>query len=492
MGHAHRSTFLFILLFSCTKQDLEYPKIPEAVILARIGPEVITIQDFIRRSEYTIRPKYCRQDNYIHKKIILKSLIDEKLTSIEQEKQNIQISAENLDTYFKGRKEQAMRQMFYAKEFYSKVTVPEKEVKKAFKVAGRKVKVQFLNLPDKDLVNKIKNLDSKEVPLDSIYNVLWGGNAPVREITWFDRENDYIHNALFDENIEKGNMLGPYETEDNTFILMKVLGWTDEIKITEFERELLWRDANERLVEKKAKKNYLSWVKDLMKEKKMNLNPDIFYEYAEKAADYFFKMDSVKKDMLNQVLWDDHEFDTHTFNSDKDVNEDDVILDYDGATWTVGELNKQLSSHPLVFRKRKMKHSEFPQQLRLAIADLIRDTEITKQCYVKGYDKHWSVGLNEDMWRSSSNSKRYLSAVRSSNKQINDQDQWLRLMNPKIDSLQNVYSDQIEINMEAFEKIELTSTDMMVIQRGVPYPILVPSFPVITSDNKLDYGKKMN
>ena len=492
MGHACRSIFLFIFLFSCAKQDLEYSKIPEDVVLARIGPEVITIQDFIRRSEYTIRPKYCRQDNYIHKKVILNSLIGEKLTSIEQEKQNIENSDENLDTYFKGRREQAMRQMFYAKEFHSKVAVPEKEVKKAFKVAGRKVKVQFLNLPDKDLVNKIKNLDSKEVPLDSVYNILWGGNAPVREITWFDRENDYIHNALFDENIEKGNMLGPYETEDNTFILMKVLGWTDEIKITESERELLWRDTNERLVEKKAKKNYLSWVKDLMKNKQMNLNPDIFYEYAEAAADYFFKMDSIKKDMLNQVLWDDHEFDTHTFNSDKDVNEDDVILDYDGTTWTVGELNKQLSSHPLVFRKRKMKRSQFPQQLRLAIADLIRDIEITKQCYVQGYDKHWSVGLNEGMWRSSSSSKRYLSAIRSINKQINDQDQWLRLMNPKIDSLQNVYSDQIEINMEAFEKIELTSTDMMVIQRGVPYPILVPSFPVITSDNKLDYGRKIN
>ena len=139
-----------------------------------------------------------------------------------------------------------------------------------------------------------------------------------------------------------------------------------------------------------------------------------------------------------------------------------------------------------------MKRSQFPQQLRLAIADLIRDIEITKQCYVQGYDKHWSVGLNEGMWRSSSSSKRYLSAIRSINKQINDQDQWLRLMNPKIDSLQNVYSDQIEINMEAFEKIELTSTDMMVIQRGVPYPILVPSFPVITSDNKLDYGRKIN
>ncbi len=33
---------------------------------------------------------------------------------------------------------------------------------------------------------------------------------------------------------------------------------------------------------------------------------------------------------------------------------------------------------------------------------------------------------------------------------------------------------------------------MMVIQRGVPYPIMVPSFPVLTSDNKLNYGKIFN
>ena len=81
--------------------------------------------------------------------------------------------------------------------------------------------------------------------------------------------------------------------------------------------------------------------------------------------------------------------------------------------------------------------------------------------------------------------------MRSNNNQIEDQEQWLAFMNPKIDSLQEVYSDRIEINMDAFEKIELTSTDMMVIQRGVPYPILVPSFPILTSDNKLDYGRNI-
>ena len=82
--------------------------------------------------------------------------------------------------------------------------------------------------------------------------------------------------------------------------------------------------------------------------------------------------------------------------------------------------------------------------------------------------------------------------MRSKGKMIKNQEQWLTFMNPKIDSLQEAYSNDIEINMDAFEKIKLTTTDMMVIQRGVPYPILVPSFPIVTSDNRLDYGKSIN
>ena len=96
------------------------------------------------------------------------------------------------------------------------------------------------------------------------------------------------------------------------------------------------------------------------------------------------------------------------------------------------------------------------------------------------------------MWRGSSNSKKYLSRLRSKGKMIKNQEQWLTFMNPKIDSLQEAYSNDIEINMDAFEKIKLTTTDMMVIQRGVPYPILVPSFPILTSDNRLNYGKSIN
>ena len=148
-----------------------------------------------------------------------------------------------------------------------------------------------------EIVNKIKQLDSSGVSLDSIYQVLWSGEAPSKEMTWFDRENQELHDAVFSQNIKKGQMLGPFRTDDDTFMLLKITGWTDKIEITESDRELLWRDVQERLKEKKSKKEYLSWVSGLMQGKEMNLNSDVFYDYAEKASEYFFKMDSIKKNM---------------------------------------------------------------------------------------------------------------------------------------------------------------------------------------------------
>ena len=40
-------------------------------ILAKIGDRLITRQDYLNRTEYTLRPDYCRGNQYLHKKIIL-------------------------------------------------------------------------------------------------------------------------------------------------------------------------------------------------------------------------------------------------------------------------------------------------------------------------------------------------------------------------------------------------------------------------------------
>ena len=89
-----------------------------------------------------------------------------------------------------------------------------------------------------------------------------GWNAPNKEIGWFDREQEYVHKAVFATNVKKGDLLGPFLTDENTYVLLKINGWTENIPITSFDQNLLWEDIDEKLTESKAKKEYLSWVQN--------------------------------------------------------------------------------------------------------------------------------------------------------------------------------------------------------------------------------------
>ena len=487
-------TPLLFLLFGCSVQA----PVPEELILARVGSSILTIQDFIRRSEYTIRPVYCRQKNYIHKKIILNSLIAEKLTALEFEKEAQATQKDkNREGFLLGRREQAMRQMFFAEEFHSKTSVVDDEIRPAYELAGRTVNIEFLNLPDLEMATKIRDLVLGGVPLDSVHINLWSGPPPSREITWFDREPEKVHQALFAKDIKKGQLLGPIKTDSNTYLIMSIKGWKDRVSITETEQTQLWDDVKERVSENKARGAYLNWVKDLMGGKEMKLNPRVFNVYADRAADHYLKADSTKQNAMSRAIWNEPEtLDKLDLITNlvpvEDLGPNSTILEYGGRAWTVNDLNEELRTRPFVFRKRKMNREEFPAQLRFAIADLFRDKEITEHCYRVGYDDHWSVNRYVEMWNHASSSRKYAERKRSNNGQIVNQEDWLNFMNPIVDSLQVVYSDQIEINMDAFEAVELTSTDMVVTQRGVPFPVMVPSFPIITTDNRIDYGSKSN
>jgi len=480
--------FILFLSLSCSKN----PHIPKERVLVQIDDHIITEQEFIKRAEYTIRPAYCRQSNYIHKKIVLNSLIAEKLTAIEAEKKQIE-SDQNFYLYLKGRKEQAMRQVNYNDNHFSKVILSDEEKKTAYHLAGRNVSVQYLNLPTRKMALSVMELIQDGESIDSIYNEVWGGQAPKKNINWFDREDELIHQSIFHPNINKGDLVGPFAINDSSFLIMLVEGWSDEISLSEKGQMDRWNNVVEQLSEKKAKKSYLKWVRELMSGKEIVFNPDIFYTYVEQVSEYYFKVDSTKKDAISSTIWNDYD-NAPVFNYDKanKIDLNDILFTYKGSPWSINDFLTKLKSHPLVFRKRKMKRSEFPEQFKFAVADLLQDLEITNFCYAQNIDNHWIVKSHVKMWQDANLSNLYLSNRRMKNPGIIDQNEWLELMNPVIDSLQSNYSNQIMINMELFESILLTSTDMVVSQRGVPYSTVVPSFPIITTDKFIDYGTRMN
>ena len=107
----------------------------------------------------------------------------------------------------------------------------------------------------------------------------------------------------------------------------------------------------------------------------------------------------------------------------------------------------------------------------------------------KDLDNDWRVLSDRDQWHDAYASKRYIE--KRFRNEGGSQEELLEFFNTVIDSLQEVHSKKIKINMDAFENIDLTSTDMVVKHQGLPYPIVVPSFPIITTDDRLDYGSKL-
>jgi hypothetical protein len=73
----------------------------------------------------------------------------------------------------------------------------------------------------------------------------------------------------------------------------------------------------------------------------------------------------------------------------------------------------------------------------------------------------------------------------------NDEDH-LNVMDDYIGMLQKKYSDHIEINFRQFDKINLSHIDMVALKPSVPYTHPVPSFPILTQDHSIDYGKEIS
>jgi len=80
-------TLIVCILFLISCGEVK-EKDPEEIILARIGDVTISLGEFMRRSEMTIRPPYCSGDNNLHKKIVINSLIAEKMLALEAGEDN--------------------------------------------------------------------------------------------------------------------------------------------------------------------------------------------------------------------------------------------------------------------------------------------------------------------------------------------------------------------------------------------------------------------
>lgn len=486
------------LVWTCSdskNNTSDYQSKPSGKILAQVGDRIITVEEFIRRAEYTVRPPYCRNDNPIHKKIILNSLIAEKLMMMDLDNHE---SDQNFTNYLIGRKEQKMRELLYMIEGYDKAVISNATISNVSQWAMRNYKINYFAYDDSGISDGIAKMVQDDLSFKEIYSGLFKlDSIPIRNVDYFQEIDPTITTALFTKELQKDEIVGPIKTQDGNYLLMQIKGWTSTVPITEPDQKYLTDRVGEKLKSDQANLHYTGYTHKIMKGKSMKLNAEAFTEFSNMIEDRYRATRRNQEKTAEMMMWQneitpDHPDDEPviSFSSDRPV------LEFDGKNWNVKDLEALIQTHPLVFRKKNIAAGEFPQQLKFAIADLFRDHFLTAEAYKKGIDNDINVIQDQHMWADS-----YKSIIRR-NQLLNRSDfdstpdkSYLKIidesLNPIVNSLQEKYSDSVMIDFTEFDKIRLTSIDMFAISENVPYPVIVPDFPLLTTDHNIDYGRRL-
>ena len=489
--------FYPLIMISCSnvkQQD------QQEVILAKVGDKTISLSEFKRRAEMTVRPPYCRGDNNIHKKIVINSLIAEKMLAIEAGEINELNQNKQFQLYIQGRQEQAMREWLLHEEGFEKVRLDDSEIQKVFDISGMTYKIQYYTIPDDSIAENLKESTiNKDGIFETLHQQLWQGDEiPEREVAWKSPEHPKIHEALFSDKIARDSVIGPVRIGDNNHILMKVKGWTDKPAISESDRQQRLNSIKEKLTSERALQIYDKYVVGIMEGKKLEFDPKTFNIMVNLIRPLYMRTSQDKRELFLDAAFNRTAESPEMNRLAEGINGilDQSFFQVEDEVWTVEDFKEELQRHPLVFRKKVEYEEEFAQQYKLAIVDMVRDRYLTREAYERGYHNADVVKRNTQMWHDALSAQYQMNTYLKNNvPNLSDSLNTLILLrdylNPYIDQLQKKYSDQIHVNVEEFDEIKLTRTDMIVIQKNVPFHQIVPEFPKVTTDSKLDYGKRL-
>tara|TARA_Y100001970_G_scaffold24741_1_gene29554 strand:- start:858 stop:2333 length:1476 start_codon:yes stop_codon:yes gene_type:complete len=477
--------FSFVLFISCDQQQTKANN-QTTHTLALIGDKIITVNDFIKRCEYVPRPVYCKGNSYIHKKIALNSLIAEKLLSLEFDKKNFSIT-KNQSLIIQGHKEQAMRHLMLKKFGYEKVKIDNDEIDYLTKLSKRKYDISYITI-DKKYEDSIDGLPNNISLLGLTKELNISNNIIKRFISKDDDMISMVQQILFAGNPDVDKVYGPFKVDKNKMLIFSIDGWTINPDITIKQKQDSWQKIENQYIEKKAKELYGRYVSQIMKGKTINYDLNKFDEFSDKLARIYLIEKEKKEAAIENKIWEIEEKNkVVSFNEVKQI-ENDFLLTHDGKDYTVLELLQLIKKHPLVFRRKNTNPELFKNELKYAIADLLRDMHITIRAYDLGLDKNINIINSKEKWEDHIKSivmkNKFISILDTNNSEMG-------ILNQNIDSLQSYYSHIIKIDTEKFEKIDLTRIDMNVMYSNQPYSKLEPDFPVLTNDHLLDYGEKI-
>lgn len=469
--------FFLLLLYACVAEK------KPADVLASVENKNIYLEDFKDRAELTIRPALFR-DAGDQKRLILNTLIAEKILALEAEKYPQIRNNEKLEVYVTGIKEQKMRSMHYQKNALDHVTVDEQKVQKIAETAGRNYQLQYFDVATSFNYDSIDTLlKNGQISFTQAFEKVYPEQEiPKQQIGWRDVYSTELFDALYVNRAEPGQLIGPVKRADNRVFFFKVNSWKNRVISSETEITQIKDEIRQYLRNTAAGGKYEQVISELMSGKSLVFEMQGLIPLINMLGPVLLREDS-DANFLNdptQRMQQEVKLDSLRNASAKFGKQ--IVLSVDNQPWTIDKILAEMTVHPLVFRQKKFARKEFGEQLKFALADMIRDRYITQDAYEKEYDRDEQIKRGERLWEDYFYTvmmrEKYLSEKQD--EQMND----LEYLDRKVRDLRNAYKNKIQVNTKMLAQTDIADVQLFALQKNVPFPLATPGFPLLTLDDR--------
>jgi len=468
----------FLLIFTCTQVDRNDSTI------ASVKGRKISVNDFKDRAELTIRPAFLRGKNFNQKRIVLNSLIAEKILAHEAESDSQITRNEKLQKYVNGIKEQKMREMHFKRFALDQVTVDNNLVEDILETVNRSYDLSYFDISTSTNYDSIARIlkDNEDVFSTTMQEFYPDQKLQRQNITWRDVINTELFEDLFKNRAEPGKIIGPVIRQDGRVFFFRVESWQNNIINSETDRQFIRSKIEQQIRDKKAAEKYDDVVSELMSGKELIFELDGLVQLINMLGPIFLKEDghgNLLNDPANRF---NREIRLDTLRQSSHLDEGITIFKVGSRMWSMNDVLNEIERHPLIFRKKRIAKKEFGESIKLALVNLVRDHFITKEAYKMGFDKTPEIQEAESLWTDHFYAlllrEKYLSSKTDS--LMHD----LEYVSKKVGELRVKYTADIIVNEELLDETEIADVQLFAFQKNVPFPLVSPGFPLLTMDDK--------
>jgi len=436
-----------LLIFDVALAQDEYK------ILAKIGSEVITAEEYKNRFEFMPHLNYSNTNVDSVKKEFLLSLIAEKLWALEA----LDNSLDTLELYqnsLQTLKNLLIKDELYKKEVESKISISHEEIAEGLLYIKSVLYLNWISSSDSMEIFLIYANLKNGASFDSILSTQKKSEIPKEpmRVAYGQLRDDKIENILF--NTLPGNFTEPIKTDDG-FIIFKVVNEEINYAIdpaTQDGKNLVLKTIHDR----KAQKLGSEYIHKLLKGKSIEVNRATFNVFYEVFNSLLFRKKIIDKIPQSGFQLDDKDI----FWMLSKIADDDLHKPFVLFTDKPARLKEFL--YFLLYQKivfSQLEKQEVNSVLNNAIKNFIEEQALIREAISDSLDKLPSVISDLDLWRNNYLAQllmdKYVDSIEISDSEI---EKYFLIKNSLPDTIYQV--NILEILTSDLDKVEIILNEL--------------------------------